>query len=151
MNIDFFVVFSGRNGNDNNYLKRTLLEWSEFLMDEEIQIKAISVKQPWANMIASGKKTIETRTWKTSYRGPILIVSSRKPPIEPAGYALAIADLVDCRPMVKADETKACIDLYAGACSWILENIRLVTPFPVKGTLGIYDVIIKSELPITGS
>jgi len=120
-------------------------------MDEEIQIKAISVKQPWANTIATGKKTIETRTWKTSYRGPILIVSSRKPAIEPAGCALAIADLVDCRPMVKADERKACIGLYSGAYSWILENIRSVTPFPVKGSLGIYDVIIKSVVPYNAS
>jgi hypothetical protein len=32
-------------------------------------MKALSVKQPWANMIASGKKTIETRKWPTDYRG----------------------------------------------------------------------------------
>jgi len=116
------------------------------MMPEEVQIKAISVKQPYANCIASGKKTIETRTWKTDYRGPLLIVSSKKPPIEPAGYAVAIADLVDCRPMVKADEEKACIGLYPGAYAWVLENTRTVMPFPVKGSMGIYDVTIKSEL-----
>lgn len=113
-------------------------------MPEEILIKAISIKQPWANLIASGKKTIETRTWKTSYRGPILIVSSKKPAIEPAGYALAIANLVDCRPMVKADERKACIGLYPGAYAWILEKIHPVASFPVKGSRGIYDVITNS-------
>jgi len=117
-------------------------------MPEEVRIKAISLKQPWANLVTSGKKTIETRTWKTSYRGPILIVSSKKPPIEPAGYALAIADLADCKPMVKADEKKACIGLYSGAYSWILENIRPVTPFPVKGSQGIYDVVINELIPI---
>jgi len=47
-------------------------------MHEEVRIKAISLKQPWANLVASGKKTIETRTWKTPYSGPILIVSSKK-------------------------------------------------------------------------
>lgn len=40
-------------------------------------MKALNVKQPWAWLIASGKKTIETRTWSTKYRGPILIVSSK--------------------------------------------------------------------------
>lgn len=47
-------------------------------------MKALSVKQPWANMIASGEKTIETRTWMTGYRGQVLIVSSKQPRIEPA-------------------------------------------------------------------
>ncbi len=46
-------------------------------------MKALSAKQPWANLIAAGEKTIETRTWATRYRGPLLIVSSRRPRIEP--------------------------------------------------------------------
>lgn len=36
-------------------------------------MKAISIKQPWAYLIASGIKDIENRTWKTSYRGKVLI------------------------------------------------------------------------------
>jgi hypothetical protein len=104
-------------------------------------MKAISVKQPWANMIASGEKTIETRTWCTDYRGAILIVSSRIPRIEPAGYALAVAELIDCRPMTKDDEEKACCKIYPNAYAWVLENIMPITPFPVKGKLGIYEVL----------
>ena len=42
-------------------------------------MRALSVKQPWASLIASGQKTIETRTWRTDYRGDLLIVSSRQP------------------------------------------------------------------------
>lgn len=42
-------------------------------------MKALSVKQPWAALIASGQKTIETRTWPTKYRGALLICSSAKP------------------------------------------------------------------------
>lgn len=60
-------------------------------------MKAISVKQPWANLIASGVKTIETRWWYTRYRGWLLIVSSKQPRIAPAGCAVARARLVDCR------------------------------------------------------
>ena len=106
-------------------------------------MKALSVKQPWANLIASGEKTIETRLWPTDYRGPLLIVSSKTPNIAPAGCALAVADLVDCRPMSRFDEAAARCARYPGAYSWILRNVRRVRPFPVRGRLGLYDV----ELP----
>lgn len=103
-------------------------------------MKALSVKQPWANLIASGEKSIETRLWGTEYRGPLLIVSSRTPPIAPAGCALALADLVECRPMMLSDEKLALCPVYENAVAWLLRNIRAVEPFPVKGQLGVYDV-----------
>ncbi len=109
-------------------------------------MKALSIKQPWANMIAAGEKTIETRTWLTDYRGDLLIVSSKSPPIHPAGFALAIAELVDCRPMTRGDERAACCDLYPKAQAWVLSNIRRIRPFPVKGKLGIYDVECSPEV-----
>lgn len=103
-------------------------------------MKALSVKQPWANMIASGEKTIETRKWCTDYRGPLLIVSSKTPRIEPAGFALAVAKLIDCRPMTRADQDEACCECYPGAFSWVLINIRKIKPFAVTGQLGLYEV-----------
>lgn len=36
-------------------------------------MKAITILQPWASLIACGAKQIETRCWKTNYRGPIAI------------------------------------------------------------------------------
>jgi len=108
-------------------------------------MKALSVKQPWANIIASGEKTIETRTWATEYRGLLLIVSSKTPRIEPAGYALAVAKLVECRPMIKHDEEEACCGLYTGAYAWVLTNIRRIKPFAVRGRLGLYDVDCDPE------
>lgn len=36
-------------------------------------MKTLSVHQPWASMIVKGIKNIENRTWKTDYRGKILI------------------------------------------------------------------------------
>ena len=110
------------------------------------KIKALSVKQPWAGMIASGQKTIETRTWETPYRGNLLIVSSKLPRIEPAGCALAIARLVDCRPMTVRDELTACCHVYPDAKAWVLENIRPITPFYVKGSLGLYVVDVPDCL-----
>lgn len=103
-------------------------------------MKALSVKQPWANMIASGEKTIETRRWYTDYRGPLLIVSSKTPPLEPAGFALAEAKLVECRPMTHKDEEAACCELYPNAFAWVLTNIRRIEPFQVRGQLRIFEV-----------
>jgi hypothetical protein len=125
-------------------------------------IKALSIKQPWAGLIANGGKSIETRLWETKYRGPLLIVSSKLPDevsmrtfgvkdnpghwiYRAAGKALAVADLVDCRPMVKADELGARCDLYAGAFSWVLKNVRPIEPFSVKGSLGIYTVRVADN------
>ncbi len=44
-------------------------------------MKAITVIQPWATLLASGKKRIETRSWKTNYRGEILIHAGKKDPL----------------------------------------------------------------------
>lgn len=33
--------------------------------------KALSVKQPWAELILSGRKTVELRRWSAPYRGPL--------------------------------------------------------------------------------
>lgn len=114
-------------------------------------MKALSVKQPWANMIASGSKTIETRTWATHYRGPLLIVSSRRPEIAPAGYAVSIVELVDCRLMTRSDEAAAQCAIYPKAYAWVLRNIRKIEPFPVKGSLGVFDVTIVGDISISDS
>lgn len=105
-------------------------------------MKAISVRQLWASMIADGTKTIETRTWPTKYRGDLLIVSSARPVVDdlPAGKALCVVNLADCRPMTKADEQRAQCRWYNGAWAWVLENIRPVSPVHLRGALGIYEV-----------
>lgn len=41
-------------------------------------MKALSIKQPWASLIAHGIKDIENRTWKTNFRGRIFIHASGK-------------------------------------------------------------------------
>lgn len=41
-------------------------------------MKALSIKQPFAGLIATGQKTLETRTWSTDYRGPLLICAGAK-------------------------------------------------------------------------
>ncbi|MCJ7805324.1 ASCH domain-containing protein [Patescibacteria group bacterium] len=105
--------------------------------------KAISLKQPWANLVTSGKKTIETRKWSTNYRGDLVICSSQNPKIEPFGKALCIVELYDIKRMTKGHEKKACIKIYPGAYSWFLRNIRPINPpINIKGSLGIFDLLL---------
>jgi hypothetical protein len=104
-------------------------------------MKALSVKQPWANMIASGRKTIETRRWGTTYRGPLAIASTKIPNVKPAGCVLAVATLTDCRPMRFSDEQRAHVGYERGLYAWILADIRrLDVPLPVRGYQGLYEV-----------
>lgn len=41
-------------------------------------MKAITIWQPWASLLACGAKQYETRSWATSYRGPIAIHAAKK-------------------------------------------------------------------------
>ncbi len=41
-------------------------------------MKAITIWQPWAGMVAAGIKQNETRSWPTKYRGPIAIHAAKK-------------------------------------------------------------------------
>lgn len=108
------------------------------------KIKAISLYQPWASMIASGTKTIETRKWATSYRGDLLICSTKKPVINGlrCGVALCIVEIYGCVPFIKRHEPRACCDVYPGAYAWLLRNIRKIEPFAVRGSQGFFEVHI---------
>lgn len=41
-------------------------------------MKVISILQPWASLVLMGAKKIETRSWNTKYRGPLLIHASKR-------------------------------------------------------------------------
>ena len=71
-------------------------------------MKAITIKQPYASLIAAGIKKYEFRTWKTKYRGELLIHAGKgvdKKAMEkfkkynldyPSGCIIAKVNLVDC-------------------------------------------------------
>jgi activating signal cointegrator 1 len=91
-------------------------------------MKALTLTQPWATLVAIGAKRIETRGWSTSYRGPLAIHTAkgladlggevalmtlcRSEPFRsaligagylgtpglPRGAIVAVCELVDCRP-----------------------------------------------------
>lgn len=128
-------------------------------------MKAITIKEPWASMISHGWKTMETRSWATSYRGRIAIHAGKGKAdkdwmknvpemmeiidgdVHP-GCVIAYADLVDCIPIteevinsVKENRTEYISGFYElGRYALVLDNIRKVDPFPVRGRQRIWNL-----------
>jgi hypothetical protein len=46
---------------------------------ELLDAPALSVKQPWAELILLGRKRLELRTWSTPYRGPVWLHTGGSP------------------------------------------------------------------------
>lgn len=54
-------------------------------------MKALSLTQPWASLIAIGAKRVETRSWSTNHRGPVAIHAAK-------GFPKFARDLVWAEP-----------------------------------------------------
>lgn len=117
-------------------------------------MKALCIKQPWASLVVTGIKKVECRTWKTNFRGPVLICSSKgdvewedggDPLVLPGGMALGVVELLDVRPMTKADLETAYLpdDWRADALkgyAWHVSPLYGVVPFPTKGKLNLFNI-----------
>ena len=128
-------------------------------------MKALSIKQPWMNFISSGRKTIETRTWTTHHRGPILLCASKSVDQDavktwgpkgivtllPRGVAICTAKIIDVRLMRREDEEAAMCPWEPGRYAWVLEDIRPLPEFPVKGTLRLFEVKVPTGLGMVGT
>lgn len=107
-------------------------------------MKALSVKPPFATAILMRIKGVECRTWKTDYRGPLLICASSSPWW--AGtickHALCVVDLVDIVPFTEEHLELALMDEMPEkeSYAWILGDFWLIEPFEVKGQLHLFDV-----------
>lgn len=103
-------------------------------------MKVLTIKEPWASMILNGEKTIETRTWRTKYRGLCLLHASKNPRSEISGKIFAVAKIVDCKPMTQDDELPAKCPIYPGAYSFFLEEVRPTELKEIKGQLGLWEI-----------
>ncbi|MBQ6959898.1 MAG: ASCH domain-containing protein [Clostridia bacterium] len=129
-------------------------------------MKVLSLTEPYATLIKKGIKTIETRGWKTSYRGKLYIhASSTRIPKETKvnqalmslvnpeelnyGMIVCSCELADCILMaeafidkVKKNQNEFASGIYApGRYAWILKNIIVLDqPIPAKGHLGIWNL-----------
>lgn len=108
--------------------------------------KALTVKQPYANKIATGEKQIELRAQYTNYRGILMICSSAKKGVP--GVTIATVELFDVNPISELTDEEiklTCVpkdNLYwkkAKYAWYFREPIKMIN-FPVKGQLGIWNL-----------
>lgn len=113
-------------------------------------MKALSIAPDYAMWILVEDKTIECRTWKTNYRGDILICSTaQKWEGTIPGHALCVVELYDVVPFRKEHLEGACMDEMPSKDSyaWMLRNVRWIKPFPVKGKLSLWECDHPVEIP----
>ncbi len=111
------------------------------------QILALSLSQPFANLVAKGIKTIETRAWATRHRGDLLICAAKSGTGEPKGVALCLVCVEFVEPMTEEHVEAACVDVYQNAKAWHLSNVRLLSDqFPLRGMPGLFYVDMSDEI-----
>lgn len=117
----------------------------------------LSFQEPFATYIATGQKTVECRSKRKSTPVKDLVVCASKTPSEyehiPGlvyGYAIGLVDLVDCVPFSAEHYSPAMMTWGGdGNYAWILENPRLIKPFPVHATAGFFYVKDKPQVIAT--
>ena len=122
-------------------------------------MKALSFKQPWAELILEKKKTIDIRSWNTRFRREFLIHASKRPDIDAInyykfkienlkfGYLVGTANLVDVtvynskKEFLKDRNKHLFIRLpNFPVYGFVLENVKRIEPTKFKGSLGFFEV-----------
>ena len=128
-------------------------------------MKVLTIKQPFASLIAEGYKEYEFRTWKTKYRGPLLIHAGLGVDKEamkryeklnlnyPKGKIIAKVNLTDCIEVdnnlkIKLKEKNYLV--YQGAINsnkkeyaFKLENVEKIEEISIKGKLSFWEYDYK--------
>lgn len=119
-------------------------------------MKALTILQPYAHLITVvQEKTVENRSWRTDYRGPLLIhagksrtyLNDRDETVYPGmtfGAIIGRADLYDCR---RAGDVR--LDLmrpiernhvHGPHCFMLRNVVAFGRPIPWRGKQGFFDV-----------
>ena len=135
-------------------------------------MKVLSLTEPFATLIYEKKKLVETRSWKTNYRGELYIHASMtkisKSDLENKelmslvenknmnfGNIICKCNLVDCIYMTKEyvkdmkknnHQEYICGKYSEGRYAWILEDIEPISPIKAKGSLNIWQFYNEFEI-----
>lgn len=120
-------------------------------------MRALSIRQPWANLILKAGKDIENRCWPTRIRGRILIHASKgctRDEMEDAldfarevtgiqytadlktisrGGIVGSVEIVDC-------VTSSASPWFVGEYGFVLRNPEILPFRPMNGQLGFFEV-----------
>jgi len=117
-------------------------------------MKALTLKQPYAELVVQGKKKIELRKWNTHFRGKFLIHASKIPDQEamrefgfdslPTGCIVGKATLVDVKNYRTKEEHAKDRPLHLASEAWgdygfILEDAERIEPIKCKGALNFWE------------
>ena len=132
-------------------------------------MKVITVKQPFATLIAEGLKEYEFRTWRTKFRGDILIHAGKgidKQAMErykhlnldyPSGKIIAKATITDCvyvddklKEELQVKDPLVYYGILQKDSDWDgygfkIENIEKIEPIEINGKLSLWDYDYKDE------
>lgn len=130
-------------------------------------MKTLTIKQPWATLIIQGDKRFEFRSWKTNYRGELLIHAGKGidkeamkrlkkyiPEDMPLGKIIGKVKLVDCikmSPEFKEMLLKENNEIYTKSSfqenyGWQVENVEVFNhPIPVKGQLSLWEYEVEEN------
>jgi len=99
-------------------------------------MKALTLTQPWATLVAIGAKRIETRSWRTPYRGSLAVHAAKSFPKSarafafaldlgplPTGAVIATCRLISCVPTRELQHNRLIeVDYLAGCEDFLLDN-----------------------------
>lgn len=122
-------------------------------------MKVLTIKQPYASLIANGYKKYEFRSWKTKYRGELYIhagngVDKKRMDMVkeyelnyPSGYIIAKVNLTDCilvdekmSKQLRIKNPKVYTHDYTGYYAWKLEDVQVLDePIKASGKLSIWN------------
>jgi len=125
-------------------------------------LKALTLTQPWASLVAVGAKRWETRSWSTTYRGPLAIHAAKGfpgwarefaeeaqikcrhlPGALPLGAIVAtcrLADVIHTDKGAPTDVEDLFGDWSPGRYAWLLEDVApLAQPVLARGALGLWE------------
>ena len=124
-------------------------------------MKVLTIREPWASLIINDYKKYEFRSWKTNYRGKILIHTSQKIEKEMlsrfkdynlnciGGSIIGEAELTDCilvdenfnQNLRKIDNIVYGRSNHVEKYAWKLENVKKYDePISMKGKLGLWNI-----------
>jgi hypothetical protein len=128
-------------------------------------MRALSILQPWAWLIANGHKDIENRHWKTHWRGRFLIHAGKKwggeqcddlesvresfphitfPERFDLGGVVGAATIVDCVAFSSSP-------WFVGSWGFVLQQARTCSLVPWRGQLGWFDIPLEAVKAALGT
>ena len=128
-------------------------------------MKVITIKQPFASLIAEGIKEYEFRTWKTKYRGKILIHAGTgidKDDMKkyenmnlefPSRRIIAVVEIKDCLELdeelnnkIISENNIAYGNKVRTGYAWKLDNIKKINyDKEVNGQLGLWNIDLNEK------